>query len=259
MAHADLSGDIGERRAAEAMQKLETRIWRDADSVLYLSDEEAAGVRALEPSVDVRSVIPYAFTLPSAGIARDDRPGEPLVLFVAGFGHPPNADAAAWFVREVLPSVLISVPAAHLAIVGSNPSPPVQALCGPRVSLFANVSDAELLAWYRRSRVAVVPLQTGGGVKLKSVEPLWHGVPVVLTPSGAQGLPGVDRVASVETQPDAFARAVIALLTDDALWRRRRVAGAGYARARFTEAAQRQSLLLALDQVAPPSVCRRVA
>jgi GT2 family glycosyltransferase len=263
MAHADRSGEAAEQCAAEAMRALETRVWRAADTVLYLSEEEAADVRSLEPAVDVRSIVPYAFsgaaTGPATGILRDDRPGEPLILFVAGFGHSPNADAAAWFVRDVLPLVLFKTPAAQLAIVGSDPLPSVVALCGPRVSLHANVSPAELLAWYRRARVAVVPLLTGAGVKLKSVEPLWYGVPVVLTPAGAQGLPGVGDVASIETQPEAFAAAVSDLLTDDALWRRRRIAGSGYARARFTEAAHRQSLASALDLVAPPAVCRRVA
>jgi glycosyltransferase involved in cell wall biosynthesis len=133
------------------------------------------------------------------------------------------------------------------------------ALHGPRVSLYANVSHVELLAWYRQARVAVVPLLTGAGVKLKSVEALWHGVPAVLTLAGAQGLPGVDSVASVVAETEAFAAAVCDLLTDDALWRQRRLAAAGYARARFTEAEQQQSLLQALDLVAPPELCRRVA
>jgi GT2 family glycosyltransferase len=260
MAHAALARNASEWLAAEAMRNLETRIWRDADTVLYLSEEEAADVRSLEPRVDVRSVVPYSFAAGSeTSILRDDRPGEPLILLVAGFGHSPNEDAAIWLVREVLPLILTRLPDAQLAIVGSNPSPSVVALHGPRVSLYANVSHVELLAWYRQARVAVVPLLTGAGVKLKSVEALWHGVPAVLTPAGAQGLPGVDSVASVVAETEAFAAAVCDLLTDDALWRQRRLAAAGYARARFTEAEQQQSLLQALDLVAPPELCRRVA
>jgi glycosyltransferase involved in cell wall biosynthesis len=115
------------------------------------------------------------------------------------------------------------------------------------------VTDDELLAWYRRARVAVVPLRSGAGVKLRSVEALWHGVPVVLTPSGAEGLPDVDEVAAVEREPATFAAAVRDLLTNDVLWQRRSVAGAGYARDRFTEATHRQSLLLALGIVPPPA------
>jgi glycosyltransferase involved in cell wall biosynthesis len=130
--------------------------------------------------------------------------------------------------------------------VGSNPSARVMQLCGPQGSLFANVTDAELLAWYRRATVAVVPLLTGAGVKLKSVEALWHGVPVVLTPAGAQGLPGVDQVAGVETEPMAFAAAVCELLTDRELHQRRSAAQRVYARERFSELAQTKSLLNAL-------------
>jgi glycosyltransferase involved in cell wall biosynthesis len=279
-AHADLSRDAGQRRAAEVMQTLETGIWNGADIVLYPSEEEAAAVRALVPSAVVRSVIPYAFA-ESAGSdaaperadvhvsprgedvmrpadtsgARTGAPAEaPWVLFVAGFGHPPNADAAVWFAREVLPSIVARVPAARLAIVGSNPSASVLALCGPHVSLFANVTDAELRAWYRRATVAVVPLLAGAGVKLKTVEALWHGVPAVLTPAGAQGLPGIERVAPVETEPARFADAVCDLLTDAALRRQRGLAGANYARERFSEAALRQSLLFALDIAEPAAV-----
>ena len=146
-----------------------------------------------------------------------------------------------------MPSILATVPAARLAIVGSKPSSAVSALCGPGISLFANVTDTELNAWYRRARVAVVPLLSGAGVKLKTVEALWHGVPAVLTPSGAQGLPGVGHVAPIESDPIAFAAAVCELLTDAALWRRTSIASAAYARVRFSEAAQRQSLLSALE------------
>jgi len=146
-----------------------------------------------------------------------------------------------------MPAILAVAPDARLAIVGSKPSAAVGALRGPGVSLFANVTDTELSAWYQRARVAVVPLLSGAGVKLKTVEALWHGVPAVLTPAGAQGLPGVERVTSIETEPAAFAAAVCALLTDDALWRRASIASAAYARDRFSEPALRRSLLSALE------------
>ncbi len=248
-----LTGDPRQRRAAKDMREIETGIWRDADIVLYPSEEEVATVRALAPSVTARAVVPYAFGSPGKSPESESRSGiepdggAPWILFVAGFGHPPNAEAAAWFVRHVMPAILAAVPDARLAIVGSKPSASVAALREPGISLFANVSDAELNAWYRRARVAVVPLLSGAGVKLKTVEALWHGVPAVLTPSGAQGLPGVGHVAPIESDPTAFAAAVCELLTDNELWHRTSVASAAYARDRFSEAAQRLSLLRALE------------
>lgn len=251
-AQAALSGDASQRRAAEAVKTLELRIWRGADIVLYLSEEEAAIVRGLAPSVTVRAVIPYAFEEQDQAGRSHQQEGDDLwIVFVAGFGHPPNADGAAWFAHEVLPFITARIPAARLAIVGSHPSPVVEALCGPKVSLFANVTDAELLAWYGRATVAVVPLLAGAGVKLKTVEALWHGVPAVLTPAGAQGLPDIDGVVPIETEPAAFAAAVCDLLTDRALWRKQSVAEAKYARERFGVAAHRRSLLRALEIGAP--------
>ena len=248
-AEAALSHDSGQRRAAKAKREVEIGIWRDSDIVLYPSEEEIEVVHALAPSVTAHSVVPYAFHPCALSASSESR--EFWIVFVAGFGHPPNAAAARWFVHEILPSIVAAIPAARLAIVGSNPSSAVRALCGPHVSLFANVTDAELHAWYHRARVAVVPLLAGAGVKLKTVEALWHGVPAVLTPAGAQGLPGIGRIVPVEEEPAAFAAAVCELLTDDALWRRRGAAAALYARERFSEAAQRQSLLYALDLVGP--------
>ena len=247
---ADSGGEAGQRRAAQVMRNTETSIWRDADLVLYPSEEETAVVRAAVPSASVRAVTPYALAESAEAVERAAaHADETWIVFVAGFGHPPNAEAAIWFVRGVLPAIVAHVPAARLAIIGSNPPNCVEALTGPRVSLFANVTDQALQAWYLRAKVAVVPLLAGAGVKLKTVEALWHGLPAVLTPAGAQGLPGVEHVAAVETEPDAFAGAVIDLLTDPALWRRRQSAGLVYARERFSEAAQARSLLGALATI----------
>ncbi len=247
-AQAERSADKGQKRAAEGMRARETAIWRAVDVVLYPSEEEAAIVRRFAPAANARAVVPYAFA--GAPVSRDP-PEVPWIVFVAGFGHPPNAEGAAWFARDVLPAIVARVPDAKLAIVGSNPSAAVQALRGPHVSLFADVSDIELTAWYGRARVAVVPLLTGAGVKLKTVEALWHGVPAVMTPVGAQGLPDLGGVARIEARPDRFAAAVCALLEDDAAWRHQSQAQAAYARARFGVPAQTRSLLVAMDLQAP--------
>jgi glycosyltransferase involved in cell wall biosynthesis len=243
-------------RAAKAMRERELAIWERSDLVLYPSEEEVAVVRAMAPKVNVRAVVPFALD-PATEADTELGSRGMWILFVGGFAHPPNAEAAVWFVREVLPVVLLQVPQARLAIVGSNPADCVIALSGAHVSLFPNVSDDELDAWYQKARVSVVPLLNGAGVKMKTVEALWHGLPAVITPVGAQGLPGVEGAADVETDAAAFGAAVAALLTDDALWLRRREGQIAYARERFSEAALRRSLVEALDlrntQAAPIS------
>lgn len=112
--------------------------------------------------------------------------------------------------------------------------------------------SAEALATrYAALRVAVVPLRFGAGVKLKVVEALQQGLPVVTTPVGAQGLPGLSEILPVSEEPEAIAAALLRLLTDDAAWLRQSLAQSAYAEARFSEAAMQDSLLSAFGAVGP--------
>jgi hypothetical protein len=157
---ADVAGDAALMRAAEAMRHREMAIWRAADIVLYPSEDEAAIVRDLVPSAVARAIVPYALT----GTFCPSPAPDPRIVFVAGFGHPPNRDAAIWFVQDVLPLILARIPEARLSIVGSNPVAAVMALRGPHVELSANVTDTALQQVYAHARVAVVPLLAGAGV-----------------------------------------------------------------------------------------------
>jgi len=243
-AEARITGDAGVPRAAAAMEMLERRLWRTADRVLYFSGEEAEAVRALEPAADVRTVVPYALPCTEHRVSP---PSGADILFVAGFAHPPNVDAAQWLATAILPLILARVPAARLLLVGSHPSEGVQALAGDGISVTGHVTPAELAGHYAAARIALVPLRFGAGVKLKVAEALACGLPLVTTSVGAQGLPDLGRVASVGDEAADLADAAIQLLTDDALWLRQSRAQADYASARFSTEAMRASLLAALD------------
>jgi glycosyltransferase involved in cell wall biosynthesis len=240
---AAVTGDAGLLRRAEPMRERESAIWRRADLSLYPSEEEVGVASALAPGAAVGAIVPYCFDV--FGEARGAPAGQEIV-FVAGFGHPPNEDAAVWFVREIFPLVRDAVPGASLRIIGSNPSAGVRGLGGDGVEVFADVSDAELAAAYERARVAVVPLRCGAGVKLKVVEALRAGVPLVTTSVGAQGLAGLASEVAVEDDAALFAGAVVALLRDDLLWAARCVGQVAYARAHFSRQALADSLLRAL-------------
>jgi len=173
-------------------------------------------------------------------------PSRQTVLFVAGFAHPPNEDAACWLARDIMPLVRLQAPLARLAIVGSDPTARVLALDRAGATIVANVGDAELREWYAMARVAVVPLRHGAGVKRKVVEALREGLPLVTTPIGAQGLPGLSTVAAVCGTAETIAAAIVALLGDDGLWADRSAAGIAYARAHFSEAMLQMSLYRAM-------------
>lgn len=207
---ARVTEDAGEQRAADAMRALEESIWERVDAVLYPSAEEAAVAAAHVGDAKVHVVPLYRFDQVELSAARAPAAGVRL-LFVAGFGHSPNVDAAQWLVRDILPRVRERLPSATLDLVGSNPTDEVRALAaidGVRVS--GSVSAEILHAHYRDATLAVVPLRFGAGVKLKVLEAMARGVPVVTTPVGAQGLPGVDACIGIASDPGDLAVAIVA-------------------------------------------------
>jgi glycosyltransferase involved in cell wall biosynthesis len=201
---------------ADETEALERRVWRSVDVVLYPSEEEVSVVRNLEPGVAARAVSPYA--LPSPPLARSRPPSGSDIIFVAGFMHPPNVDAALWLVEEILPRVRTSCPGVRLMLVGSHPVREVRDLAADDIEVTGFISDEELSLRYAAARVAVCPLRFGAGVKFKVIEAMQHGLPLVTTPVGAQGLAGLEEVCDVHADPDAFASAVLRLLRDDELW-----------------------------------------
>ncbi len=244
---AALLADAGARDALErdaaAMETRERALWRRCDVVLYPGDDEAFQVRALEPGVDARAILPYAYD----AFVDDATPeGRHDLLFVAGFAHPPNVDAARWLVDSIMPLVWAEQPDARLSLVGSNPTSEVRALAGDRIEVTGFVEDAELARRYATSRVAVVPLRYGAGVKSKVVEALQQGLPLVTTSVGAQGLTGVEAACGVADEAQAIAARLLGLLRDDAAWTRQSRHGVEYAAARFSRMAMRGQLLSAL-------------
>ena len=250
---AELTGDERLLRAARHMRSRERSIWRQADLSLYPSEDEAAVAATLEADAAIGTITPYFFDQCAAPRCA---PVRREIIFIAGFGHPPNEDGAVWFVNAILPLIRAEIPEIDLSIIGSNPTDCVQDLAGDGIAVFANVSDAELAAAYDRARVAVVPLRCGAGVKLKTVEALRSGVPLVTTQVGAQGLAGLSSVVAVEDDPVRFAAAVVEMLRDDAAWEMRCQAQIDYVRQRFSRNTLTLSLRAALTATLPDSASR---
>ena len=119
----------------------------------------------------------------------------------------------------IMPLVKREVPDATLGLlVGSDPTAAVKVFANGFTKVTGYVNSDQLAAMYSEARVSVVPLRFGAGVKLKVVEAIHEGVPLVTTPVGAQGLEGLKEVVPVEDDAKAIAAAIIQLLSDDTKW-----------------------------------------
>jgi polysaccharide biosynthesis protein PslH len=138
---------------------------------------------------------------------------DPTVIFVALFGWRPNVDAAVWLAERVWPLVRRRRPDARLLLVGRSPAQQVRRLAGPDVTVSGTVPDVR--PFLARARVAVAPLRSGGGTRLKVLEALDAGRPVVATGIGVEGLEDlVGNGVVVADTPEHMSAALCDLLAD---------------------------------------------
>ena len=160
----------------------EHRLWRTMDLSLAVSEVDAEAMRA--GGARRVLVVPNGadpvepFPLPRRA------PGDPLrLVFVGSGGYRPYELGVAWLVSDVLPLVRKKVPVIF-DVVGSRPQRPVASEGVRYVGVVPSVA-----AWYERAHAAVVPVHAGSGTRLKIVEALAYGRPVISTGLGAEGLP----------------------------------------------------------------------
>jgi glycosyltransferase involved in cell wall biosynthesis len=218
----------------------EQAIWPAVDVVYYPAGNETELVRAwlLEHGhrhVTARTIPVYAFdSVPE--VSRRDLAERKGIMFVGGFAHAPNADAAKWFAHEVMPLVVKEHPDAKLYLLGSNPTSEIRALSSRHVTVVGYVTEDELVDYYAKMRLSVAPLRFGAGMKGKVIEAMRHGLPCVMTSVGAQGLEDASFLA-VADDPKSFAEQVVRFLGDDEYWAANSASSQRLVRERFSEQA----------------------
>jgi glycosyltransferase involved in cell wall biosynthesis len=147
------------------------------------------------------------------------------IVFVGSMSYHANVDAIIPFVRQAWPPIRERFPEWRLTIVGSNPVPAVLALGNEKhVEVAGTVPDVR--PYYREALAAIVPLRVGGGTRLKILEAMAAGVPVVSTTLGAEGLAVTpDRNILIADTPADWLPRLQSLSDEGALWQR--IAGAG--------------------------------
>jgi glycosyltransferase involved in cell wall biosynthesis len=205
---------------ARALRELELAMVRATDTTLVVTDSEREQIQLDVPQANVL-VVPMVHDIEPVVPPSEGRSG---ILFVGGFQHPPNTDAAVSLVKEVMPAVWRELGDVRVTIVGSHPPPDVQALASPRVDVTGWVEDLQPLL--DGARLMVAPLRYGAGMKGKITQALSVGLPVVTTPIGAEGLENEDEDCMlIAEDPQELAAHVIQAYRDDELWRRLSHAG----------------------------------
>jgi glycosyltransferase involved in cell wall biosynthesis len=197
------------RREAAIAARFERRMAGAFDTVITCSEEDAESmgssgrVIVVPNGVDVDKFQPAPL------------PGVPRIVMTGALYTDPNVDGARWFCDHVLPLVQAEMPDVGFDLVGARPDHRVMELAGlPGVHIHADVPD--VVPFLHAARVAVVPLRLGSGSRLKALEALAAGRPVVGTTIGLEGLHlKANEDVVVADQAEAFAIAILRLLRDD--------------------------------------------
>ena len=198
---------------AEALRQLELAMIRASDVTLVVSDVEREQVERDVPGARTL-LVPMVHDVTPHVPPPESRSG---IVFVGGFEHPPNGDAAILLVKEVMPSVWSELGDTRLTIVGAHPPPEVRALASSLVDVTGWVDDLQPVL--DGARLMVAPLRYGAGMKGKITQALAAGLPVITTPIGAEGLEGHrDECLLIADDPRELAAHAICVLRDEALW-----------------------------------------
>jgi len=209
---------------ARRLAALEKRLLRNAFGHIVCSERERVQLQRLAPQARIEVIEN------GVDVARFRNDGDRVtrrtrIVFVGSMSYHANIEAAVDFTRSTWPAISERFPGWRLTLVGSKPAPAVLALRNVRnVEVTGTVEDVR--PYYREALAAVAPLRTGGGTRLKILEAMAAGVPVVSTKLGAEGLsvnPGQDLI--IAERSEEWLAALSSLAGDAQLWERYAAAG----------------------------------
>lgn len=239
---ADLDGSAVLAHQAATSRRNELALIAHSDVSFVVSPHEKALLARLLPQAHVEllsNIHPvHGCWQPYAGRAD--------LLFIGGYGHPPNSDAIRWIASEILPQLRQAIPGIRLHVFGDMPDAARRSLTTPGLELHGRVTD--LTPWMDSCLASLAPLRFGAGVKGKINLSMSHGLPVIATTIAVEGMQLSDGTnVLVADDVAAFVDAVRRLAHNEALWRQLSEGGLDNVRQHFSAAAAGATLHRVLD------------
>jgi polysaccharide biosynthesis protein PslH len=204
----------------KAYLELQTERWRrfeveqfaSADALAAITRRDQTMIESMAPGRLVRT-IPAAVDLASFPFRDSGVREEASMIMLGDMKWPPNRDAALWFTHEILPRVVAEIPSARLDLLGGNP--PIAQLPATSANLRVEGRVPDVAPYFERATLGLIPLRVGGGMRVKMIEMMSAGMPIVSTGQGAEGNEATDGEHYLRADDaTAFAAAIVRLLRD---------------------------------------------
>ncbi len=192
----------------------EGRICREFDAVIAVSEEDKTSLEeAMQQATDI-TVIPIAVDT-DIEVPPTRPPGADHILHIGTMYWPPNIDGVLWFIREVFPHIRTRRPDVTLDVVGARPPQELARLGGDGTGINVTGYVADPMPYLEKAGVMIVPLRAGGGMRVKILNALSQGMPIVSTTIGCEGIAvETGRHLLIADHPQGFALATLRLLED---------------------------------------------
>lgn len=187
------------------------------DGCVTMSELDRQRLMEANPAVNARSIPNGVDTKAYQFLPAPATSANPSLLYIGNMDYRPNQDAIIWFCREILPEVRRHYPAIDLWIVGKHTSDDIYALADEHTHVTGMVP--EVTPYYEKASLSIVPLRAGGGTRLKILESMALGRPVVSTTIGYEGIIARDgEEILLADNPEAFAQQIDRLIRDRLLY-----------------------------------------
>jgi GT2 family glycosyltransferase len=202
------------KQADETLQT-EVKITRDTDLFVTVSEHEKSIVDEKFPE----KTSLWVWYSP-AGDRRKRPEGKAKLLFLGGMQHTANVDGLEWFIKDIYPIIKERLNGnVQLDVIGSNPEKVKHLEDGETVFIRGFVEQYDLSEWFQSAHIFIAPIRFGAGFKGKIAMSISHGLPVVTTALGIEGM-GIAHGNEVYIAGDAedFADGVVRLVSKHRIW-----------------------------------------
>ncbi len=248
---AVLFDDAEKHIAADEMKAMEFAAIKSVDSTIVVSTSEYEQLKQDLPNQKMH-ILPLILAIPGTEAKFEQRAG---IVFVGGYQHTPNIDAAKYFVDEVMPELRKKLAGVTFYIVGSNAPDEIRALAAEDVEVVGFIDD--LTSFLNKMRLAVAPLRYGAGIKGKIGTAMAAGLPTVATTIAAEGMSLTHGENILVTDgATEFADEIARLYDNETLWNHLSSMGINYAHKTWGLEAAHKTLAMILDDIDLPQLAK---